>query len=121
MNIVVIILASLISCFIFGKTRIGELSHSLVKSYTVVAGLMKEKMSDDLKQKKIIEQTFVQFKLIGWIAGQILMILSPFIVAWLCYRFLFPAGIHSLFTVQSTIISLLTVLVWILVKKNAKQ
>ena len=121
MNIVLIILASLVSCFIFGKTKIAHLSRSLLNSYTIVAGLMKEKMSDELKQKKIIEQTFIQFKLIGWITWQILMILTPFILAWLCYRYLFHEGIYALFTVQNTIISFLTVLVWILVKKNAKQ
>ena len=121
MIIILIIIASIVCCFLYTRLPLNSLSKSLMKSYAEVLATIKGTESDSQKQQHILAQSLLQFKLIGQILFRAIILLSPFLIAYLCYNFIQKTDLLSFFTLRNTIISGVTVLVWVLVEKNAKK
>ncbi|MBS1669532.1 MAG: hypothetical protein JST58_19320 [Bacteroidetes bacterium] len=119
MIIALIILASIASCFLYTRIPLAALGKLLMKSYAQVLSIIKGTEPESQKQQHILAQSLLQFKLIGKILFRAIILLSPFLITYLCYNFIQKTDLLSFFTLRNTIISGVTVLVWVLVEKNA--
>jgi len=121
MIVILIVISTIVSCALYGKMQLLRLTTSLMKTCTTVVSIITGNLNDSEKQKKIFEQAFIQLKLVGLISWNILIIISPFLVAYICYNFIHSIPLSLFFNIGNTIISLLSILVWLLAKKYEKR
>lgn len=118
MDLAILVLLTLLSCLLFEFSKLGETLSKLTASYKKQFRVMADKsISDEDKQKALMRLVSKQLVLIGRLILGILLFIAPFLSLFLLQYWNEAINPNLLITFWGVLIPILTVLVYIIVKK----
>ncbi len=107
------------SCLIFDNLGIVALVNNLTGSYKTQIKVMGNKdISDEEKQKALMQQVSSQIVYLLKLIGSILLFISPFLLIFLLERYFPNINSEALYSIKGISVSVLAVVLYIVLKKQ---
>jgi len=115
----ILVVLTLASCVLFEYSKLHETLKSLIASYKLQFKVMSDKdISDEDKQKQLMQLISNQLKLIGKLIFGIVLFIAPFLSLFLLEKLDKRLNPDMLITWWGLLIPMITVLLYLLIKRN---
>jgi len=115
----IVIGSTIFSCFIYLKIGIYNSLNKLIKSYKENLIILTKKRGVKDVQKQILFNSFYQFKTLIFLICQIITLLSPFFLIYVISSYI-NFNFNIFYSLEGILISIISVLIFFLIKKNGK-
>lgn len=119
MEYFILVILTVGSCVLFEYSKLNETLKSLITSYKLQFKVISDKdITDEIKQKKLMQLISNQLKLIGKLIFGIVLFISPFLSLFLLEKLDRALNPDILVTWWGLLIPMATVLLYLLIKRN---